>query len=149
MNNWYGIILTSAFTIIGGVIIIILGKFAVHFFFEPTRKLNKSKEEICKVLSFNRNKYLNPGMVRKEELLKISEEIRKLATELLSIRNMLKGNKFFSMLNSSIKDENILEAQKSLFSLSNNIGKNLSKGEKKIICSYENDIEKALNIKFT
>ena len=53
------------------------------------------------------------------------------------------------MLNFSIKDENILEAQKSLFGLSNNIRINLSKDEKKIIRSYENDIKKALNIKFT
>jgi len=149
MNNWYGIILTSAFTIIVGVIIFILGKFAVNLFFEPKRKLDESKEKICRVLSRYRNRYLNTGMVTIEELRKISEEIRKLATELLSIRNMLKGNKYFFMLNSSIKYENILEAEKLLFGLSSNIGKILSKEEKEIIYSYENDIEKALNIKFT
>ena len=142
-------VLSFILTILVGVIIFFLGQFALNFFFEPIRELNKSKGEICKVLSFNRNKYLNPGMETIEELLKISEKIRKLATELLSIRNMLKGNKFFSMLNSSIKYENILEAEKLLFGLSNNIGKISSKEEKEKIYSYENDIEKALNIKFT
>ena len=52
------------------------------------------------------------------------------------------------MLNFSIKDENILKAQKSLFGLSNNIGINLSKDEKEKIRSYENAIKEALDISF-
>lgn len=141
-------VLSFILTILVGVIIFFLGQFALNFFFEPIRELNKCKKEICDVLSFNRNKYLNPGMVTIEKLLKISDEIRKVATKLLSIKNILRCNKFFSMLNLSIKDENILEAQQSLFGLSNTIGKNLSKEEKKIIYSYEDDIKKALNIRF-
>lgn len=137
-------------TILVGVIIIILGQFAVNIFSEPIRELIKCKSEICKVLSFNRNKYLSASedTITKEELSKISGEIRKVATELLSIKNTLKYNKFFSMLNFSIKDKNILEAQESLFGLSNSIELNLSKEKKEVIRSYENDIEKALNIKF-
>lgn len=138
-------------TILAGVIIIILGQFAVNIFSEPIRELIKCKKEICEVLSFNRNKYLNPSKetLTIEESLKIQNEIRKIATKLLSIRNILKFNKLFSMLKFSIKDENLLKAQKSLFGLANNIGINLSKDEKKIIRSYENDIKKALNIKLT
>jgi hypothetical protein len=68
------------------------------------------------------------------------------ATELLTIKNTLKYNKFFSMLNLSIKDENILEAQKSLFELANSIGINLSKEEKDLIRKREDNIEKALDI---
>ncbi len=50
------------------------------------------------------------------------------------------------MLNLSIKDENILEAQKSLFELANSIGINLSKEEKDLIRKREDNIEKALDI---
>jgi hypothetical protein len=70
------------------------------------------------------------------------------ATELLSIKNILKYNKFFSMLNFSIKDENILKAQKSLFGLSNDIRIKLSRDEKEKIRSYENAIKEALDISF-
>ncbi len=143
-------ILSFILTILVGVIIIILGQFAVNIFSEPIRELIKCKSEICKVLSFNRNKYLNisKDITTEEELLKISDKIRTVATELLSIKNILNYNNFFSMLGFSIKDENILEAQKSLFGLSNSIGKNLSKEEKDLIRSYEDDITKALNIRF-
>lgn len=143
-------VLSSILAILVGVIVIILGQFAVNIFSEPIRELNKCKKEICKVLSFNRNKYLSASddIMTKEELSEISDKIREVATELLSIKNILKYNKFFSMLNFSIKDENILEAQKSLFGLSNNIGIKLSKDEKKLIYRYEDDIKKALNISF-
>ena len=142
--------LSFILAILTGVIIVLLGQFAVNIFSEPIRELNKCKKEICKVLSFNRNKYLNPSkdIMTKEELKIISDKIREVATELLSIRNILKYNKLFSMLNFSIKDKNILEAQKSLFGLSNNIGQNLSKGEKDLLRSYENDIKEALDISF-
>ncbi len=143
-------VLSFILAILVGVIIVLLGQFAVNIFSEPIRELNKCKKEICKVLSFNRNRYLNPSeeTITIDELLKISDKIREVATELLSIKNILKYNKFFSMLNFSIKDENILEAQKSLFGLSNNIRIKLSKDEKKLIYRYEDDIKKALNISF-
>ena len=143
-------VLSFILAILVGVIIVLLGQFAVNIFSEPIRELNKCKKEICKVLSFNRNKYLNPSeeTITIEELSKISDKIREVATELLSIKNILKYNKFFSMLNFSIKDENILEAQKSLFGLSNDIGINLSRDEKEKIRSYENAIKGALDISF-
>ena len=143
-------VLSFILAILVGVIIVLLGQFAVNIFSEPIRELNKCKKEICEVLSFNRNKYLNPSKetITIEELSKISDKIRKVATELLSIKHILKYNKFFSMLNFSIKDENILEAQKSLFGLSNAIEINLSKDEKEKILSYENAIKEALDISF-
>jgi len=141
-------VLSIILTILVGIIINLFGTFAVNIFSEPIRELNKCKRDICMVLSFNRNKYLNPSKetLTIEESLKIQNEIRKVATELLSIKNILKYNKFFSMLNFSIKDENILEAQKSLFGLANDIGIDLSKDEIEIIRSYEDDVQKALNI---
>jgi hypothetical protein len=138
-------VLSSILAILVGVIIVLLGQFAVNIFSEPIRELNKCKKEICQVLSFNRNKYLNPGSLSKEELSEISDKIRKVATELLSVKNMLRRNKVFFIL---IKEKNISKAVNELFGLANNIGKFLSKREKKVIYSYENDIEKALNIKF-
>lgn len=131
--------------ILVGVIIYFLSQLANNLFIEPIRELNKCKKEICQVLSFNRNKYLNPGSLSKEELSEISDKIRKVATELLSVKNMLRRNKVFFIL---IKEKKISKAVDELFGLSSNIGKFLSKGEKKVIYSYENDIEKALNIKF-
>lgn len=143
-------VLSFILAILVGVIIVLLGQFAVNIFSEPIRELNKCKKEICVVLSFNRNKYLNPSKetITIEELLKISDKIRKVATELLSVKNMLRRNKVFFILKIPIKEKNISEAVNELFGLANNIGINLSEDEKKIIHSYEDDIKKALNIRF-
>jgi len=148
MNNWYVIILTSVFTIIGGVIVFCLSQLALKLFIEPIQELGKCRGEICHVLFFNRNLYCNPDTVSQEKILEISNEIRKVATKLLSIKQILKWNKLFSKLNLSNEEENIIEAYKSLIGLSNTIGKNLSKEEKKLIYRYEDDIKKALNISF-
>jgi len=133
-------------TILGAVVIFYLTTQLNLFFFEPNREFIKCKREICKVLSFNRNLYLNPGSVDKKKLTEISDEIRKVATKLLSIKNIPRRNKVFSMLKKSTKEENISEAVNGLIGLANNIGKFSSKEAKEIIYRYENDIEKALNI---
>jgi len=148
MNNWYGIILTSSFTIIGGVIVFCFSQIALMFFIKPIQELGKCRGEICHFLLFYRNLYLNPGTLSEGEISEMRNGIRELGVKLLSIKNILRGNKFFSILNLSIKGENILEAHKSLIGLSNAIGRSLSRDEIKIISSYENDIKKALDIRF-
>ena len=148
MNNWYGIILTSSFTIIGGVIVFCFSQLALKLIIEPIQELGKCRGEICDVLLFNRIIYLNTDTASEEKILILSNVIRKLGTKLLSIKNILKCNEFFSKLNLSIKGENILKAHKALIGLSNAIGRNLSKDEIKIISRYEDEIKKALNIRF-
>jgi len=147
MNNWSVIILTSAFTIIGGVIVFCLSQLALKLFIEPIQELGKCRGDICHVLFFNRNLYCNPGTVSQEKILEISNEIRKVATKLLSIKQILRWNKLFSKLNLSNEEENILEAYKALIGLSNTIGKKLSREDKERIYNYENEIKKELNIK--
>jgi len=148
MNNWYGIILTSAFTIIGGVIVFCFSQLALKLFIEPIQELSKCQGEICSVLLFNRNLYLNPGTVSERKILEISNEIRKVGIKLLSIKNIVRCNKFFSILKFSAKEENILEAHKGLIGLANSIGQFSSKEEKDMVYRYENEIKKALNISF-
>lgn len=150
MTNWSAIILTSLFTIMGGVIVFCISQIVLKFFIEPIQKLDMCRGEICDVLIFNRNIYLNPNTFSKEKELEVSIEIRKLATKLLSIKDMIRGNNFFSSLNLSIKEENILKAHKALISLANSIGpvsSNEVQNTRKLISSYENEIEKALNIR--
>jgi hypothetical protein len=135
--------------IVAAVVIYYFTNQLKSFYFEPKRELDKCKKEINEVLSFNRNKYLSASddIMTKEELSKISDKIRKVAIELLAIRNIFRRNKFFFMLNILIKDKNLLKAQKSILGLASTIGINLSKDGKNIIRSYEDDIEKALNIR--
>jgi hypothetical protein len=67
-----------------------------------------------------------------------------------SQKNMIRGNNFFSSLNLSIKEENILKAHKELIGLANSIGPispNEVQNTIKVIRSYENEIIKALNIR--
>ncbi len=149
MNNWYGFILTSVLTIIGGVTIFCFSQLALKLIIEPIVELNKCRGEICHLLILKRNLYLNPSTLTlsEGETLELSKDIRKLGAKLLSIKTTLRCNKFFSKLNFSIKEENILEAHKSLIGLSNAIQQNpLSSDERKIIYRHEDDIKKALNI---
>lgn len=95
MINWNEIILTSVFTIMGGVIVFYTSQIVLKFFIEPIQKLDMCRGEICDVLIFNRNIYLNPNTFSKEVELDVSSKIRKLATKLLSIKNMIRGNNFF------------------------------------------------------
>jgi len=150
MINWNEIILTSVFTIMGGVIVFCTSQIVLKFFIEPIQKLDMCRGEICDVLIFNRNIYLNPNTFSKEVELDVSSKIRKLATKLLSIKNMIRGNNFFSSLNLSLKEENIFKAHGALIGLSNIIGPispNEVQNTIKIIQSYENEIIKALNIR--
>jgi len=150
MINWNGIILTSVFTIMGGVIVFCISQIVLKFFIEPIQKLDMCRGEICDVLIFTRNIYLNPNTFSKEKELEVSIEIRKLATKLLSIKNMIKGNNFFSSVNLSIKEENILKAHRELIGLANSIGpisSNEVQNTIKVISSYEDEIIKALNIR--
>ena len=148
MNNWYLIILTSTFTITGGVIIFCITQIALAFFIEPIQELGKCRGEICSTLLLYRNLYLNSGTLSEGEIIRLSNNVRKLGVKLLSIKNILRWNGLFCILNLSIKEKNILEAHKSLIGLSNAIGQNESQGEVKLIRKYEDDIKIALNIKF-
>ena len=152
MINWNRIVLTLFFTITGGVIVFCTSQIFLKFFIEPIQKLDMCRGEILDALISNRKVYLNPNTFSKYEELEVSIKIRKIATKLLSIKNMIRGNKFFSSLNLSIKEENILEAHKSLLGLSNSmsighISSNEVQGTRKITESYEKEVLKALNIR--
>jgi len=150
MINWNEIILTSVFTIMGGVTVFCISEIVLKFFIEPIQKLDMCRGEICDSLVFLRNIYSNPNTVSKEKELEVSIEIRKLATKLLSIKNMIRGNNFFYSLNLSIKEEDILKAHRALIGLANSIGPispNEVKDTREITLSYENEILKTLNIR--
>jgi len=134
----------------GGVIVFCASQIVLKFFIEPIQELDMCRGEISDILIFNRNIYLNPNTFNNEVELEVSSKIRKVATKLLSIKNMIRGNNFFSSLNLSIKKENILKSHKALIDLLNSIAPispNEVQDTIKIISSYENEIIKALNIR--
>jgi len=93
MINWNGIILTSVFTIMGGVIVFCISQIVLKFFIEPIQKLDMCRGEICDVLIFNRNIYLNPNTVSKEKELEVSIEIRKAFKTIIEIDETYIGGK--------------------------------------------------------
>ena len=60
MVNLYQIVLTSTFTIIGGVIIYVVGQIIERFFIDPIGKQKETIGDIADMLIFNANLYSNP-----------------------------------------------------------------------------------------
>ena len=123
MSSWHQIILTSVFTIIGGVSIFCLGQIVLKFFIEPIQELDQCRGKICDILIFYRNIYLNPNSTSEDKMKEISKEIRKLAVMLLAKKSMIRGYNFFEKINIVVTHENILIAHKNLIGLSNSIHK--------------------------
>jgi len=53
MINWNEIILTSVFTIMGGVIVFCASQIVLKFFIEPIQELDMCRGEISDILIFN------------------------------------------------------------------------------------------------
>ena len=123
MSSWHQIILTSVFTIIGGVSIFCLGQIVLKFFIEPIQELDQCRGKICDILIFYRNIYLNPNSTSEDKMKEISKEIRKLAVMLLAKKSMIRGYNFFEKINIITTQDNILIAHKNLIGLSNSIRK--------------------------
>jgi len=62
------IILTSSLTVLGGVLIYIIGQIISLFFIEPIHEQKKIIGEVDDALGFYANIYCNPGVLPKEKI---------------------------------------------------------------------------------
>ena len=115
------VLLTSVFTIIGGVLIFVIGQVFLKFFIEPIHKLRAQIGRITDSLIYYANVYFNPGMSKLDDAKEASSELRKLGSELMAKRSVVPCYRFWSLLRVVPKLSDISRAHHSLIGLSNGL----------------------------
>lgn len=90
MSELFKIILTSSFTLISGVVVLVVGQIITKFFIEPIHEQGKIIGEIAYSLTMYSNVYSNPGIVKREKMDEASTVLRKCASQLLAVTYSLK-----------------------------------------------------------
>ncbi len=68
LNDLTKIVLTSVFTILGGVFVYVAGQLLTRFFIDPYHEYRKCVGEIADALIFYANIYSNPGLSTRERM---------------------------------------------------------------------------------
>ncbi len=114
-------ILTSVLTIFGGVLIFVTGQIFLKFFIEPVHQLRAYIGRITDSLIFYANVYGNPGSLSIEEAKKASDDLRKLASELMSKTAVIPCYGFWSFLRVVPRFSDIRDTHRNLIGLSNGV----------------------------
>jgi len=118
MSELTKIILTSSLTILGGVIIFSITRFVERFYIIPMDNLNKLRGQVSHKIILHRNKFGNTNLTA-EEKDEISNDFRKLSSELRSKVYLIKNYRLLSCLNLILPREDVFVASRELMGLSN------------------------------
>ena len=116
---------TFVFTVIGGVLIYVLGQIFIKFFIEPIHEQDKCIGEIIDAMIFYANLYSNPCPFEDskpeaiEERQKASDFIRQLASKLRAKNQQIRWYKFFVFCRLTRKRNSVIEVHKLLIGISN------------------------------
>ncbi len=108
-------------TILSGVFVFVLGQTILKLFVEPWQIQRECIAKISNHLLMHANKYSNPGIGDKDELIQVSKETRQLAAELVASCNRIPFYETMTKTNLFPKIETIKEVQGNLIGLSNSI----------------------------
>lgn len=121
MSQLTQIIFTSALTVLGGVLIYVIGQIISKFFIERIYNQADIISEINDSLIFFANIYSNPGFSAKDKANEASKRLRQLATLLRSKTYMIPWYGFFEKIKIVPKLSDINEASGNLIGLSNSL----------------------------
>lgn len=120
MSDIFKIVLTSALTILGGLIIFLFSQIVSKFFIDPIHEQKKIIGEIADKLIFYANVYANTTLTHPDKE-KAHGEFRKLATALQSKTQVIPWYDFLAGIGMVKHKENINSATKELIRISNQI----------------------------
>ena len=123
MDKLFEIILTSSITLIGGVLIFSITKLTEKLLFEPVFELNKIRGQISYTLMFNANKFGNSEVIDKKDMDIVSDELRLLASKLITQLSLIHGYWILRLLGLIISKKRIKNASEALIGLSNGMYK--------------------------
>ncbi len=121
MNEVYKIFLTSALTIIGGVIIYSLSQIISKFLIEPINKQAETIGDISDALVYYAREYSSPGRLRREMLDEAHDRLRKLASLLTARTYMIVWYSFFQKIGFVRDLKSVETASRKLIGLSNSV----------------------------
>lgn len=122
MDDLTKILLTSSLTVIGGVLVFVVGQLLGKFVIEPVQELKKLLGEIRFALVFHAQAILTPvGDKAGED--EAQKALRKLSCDLRSKTSAIPFYRGWSMISRGFlpRKENALEASKQLMGLSNSV----------------------------
>jgi hypothetical protein len=143
MTKLSEIILTSTFTLFGGVVVFVLGQVAVKFFVEPIQEVWRTIGEIADSLMFYADLHANPGPFAREKRMVASESFRHQASQLKGRMNVVALYRLWAFLHFLPKKSGIDKACRGLIGLSNSLFDNDTKGNNE----YVQQIWEGLGIK--
>ena len=112
---------TFVLTIMGGVFVFVLGQISLKFFIEPIHELRSHIGKIADALIFYANVYANPGCTAEQEQRNASDELRKLASELMARTAVVPLYGFACLIRALPSLSDIRKAHRALIGLSNNV----------------------------
>ena len=145
MSELFKIVLTSSLTVLGGILVFVVGRIIEKFAIEPIHKQSRLIGEIADSLIFYADLYSNPGIGKREQMDEAKKVLREQASQLIARNNMIPCYKFWRCLSLGHlpKRTDVIEARHELIGLSNSI----HQGDGYVNAKRRKEIEKRLGIK--
>jgi len=121
MSELFRIVLTSAFTILGGIFVLVVGQIVIKFFIEPIHEQSNIVGEIAESLVYYARQYSNPGSGKPEEMYEAAKVFRQLASRLIARTHAIRWYKFWQSRRIVPQWDDVIEASRNLTGLSNSI----------------------------
>jgi hypothetical protein len=121
MSDTSKILWTAIATLIGGIIIYVIGRAIEKFVLEPLQEYKKTLANISDTLIFHANTYSNPSVSSPEDKLAASRAIRKLSSELNSKTHQIVFYKIFERMKVIPSYNNSMDAASTLMGFSNSV----------------------------
>ena len=117
------ILLTSAVTVLGGIIVLVLGQIATRFVIEPIMEYRKVVGSIADALLYYAHFFADSGprVVEAQEVKEAAERIRRLAVELTAKTITIPGYRFLGRIGVIRPYDVMLKARRALWGLSNSL----------------------------
>jgi hypothetical protein len=117
------IILTSALTLLGGVLVFVLGQIAIKFFLEPIHEFKKFLGEIEDALIFYANlpAYDQANEGTRKAILEAKDLFRQQAGRLMAKKKLIPWYKCLVKLRILASEENVVQIHRDLIGLSNSM----------------------------
>ena len=143
MSELFKIVLTSSLTILGGILVFVVGRIIERFSIEPIHEQLRLTGEIADSLIFYANLYSSPGIGNPEKMGEASKVLRQQASQLMARTHVIPWYKLWQLLRIVPKHTDVIEASRNLIGLSNSI----HQGDPMVNNDRRKEIEKRLRIK--
>jgi hypothetical protein len=109
-------------TILSGVVVFVLGQFALRLIVDPLQEFSKIRGEINSTLIYYANFISNPGTGSSEKQNQISDNLRKLSGQLMASVNSIKLYMFlFRLRLAPCSLDDVVKSARKLIFLSNSV----------------------------